>query len=338
MNSITVNGSSSYADLTDSSIPSAGPTVLNGGNIVYLNRAGANRTLSNLEYPTLVNSPIMPANSGATNLGDWGKQWAWHFAYVHASSGTDLFLISYPASFAPDSSGKSIGIFTDGAGLQENVDGGSIEIATSTTSGTGVRGTIKLDGRHIDVSSKQVKNLADGTDASDAVNKGQLDTAISTIDLSDYATESYVDGAVSGVQGQLDTEKGRIDAILLASDADKDSFAEIVSLINSVDTDNDEAFAGYVLSNDARVDALEAKGFSKGSLVVGEELAYINLDREYETVLFVSVGRLAVHEGEDYTVSVVGGVTRLTWIGSLVSPEGAEAIETGDKVFWAGSY
>ena len=34
------------------------------------------------------------------------------------------------------------------------------------------------------------------------------------------------------LQSNIDTEKGRIDAILSASDADKDSFAEIVSLIN----------------------------------------------------------------------------------------------------------
>jgi len=67
----------------------------------------------------------------------------------------------------------------------------------------------------------------------------------------DPTTKSYVDGQVSGLQGQIDTEKGRIDAILSASEADKDSFAEIVQLINSVDTSNDQAFASYVLSNDA---------------------------------------------------------------------------------------
>jgi hypothetical protein len=53
------------------------------------------------------------------------------------------------------------------------------------------------------------------------------------------------------LDGKIATEKGRVDAILDASEADKDSFAEIVALINSVDTENDSAFAGYVLSNDA---------------------------------------------------------------------------------------
>lgn len=89
---------------------------------------------------------------------------------------------------------------------------------------------------------------------------------------------------------------------------------------------------------DSRLDAIEAKGFSKGSQVVGSELGYIDLDRQYQTVLSVSVGRLALHEGEDFTVSVVGGVTRLNWINSIANPDGEEKIETGDKVFWSGSY
>jgi hypothetical protein len=349
MNSITVNGSSSYADLTDSSIPSSGPTVLNSGNIVYLNRADANRTLSNLEYPTAVNYPIMPASSGATNLGDWGKQWAWTFSYVHASSGSDAYLISYGSSFGADSVGRSVGILADGAGLQENVNGGNVSISTSSTvSGTGIRGKIILDGREIDASNKQIKNLASGTDAADAINKGQLDV----------------------IDEKIETEKNRINAILIASDADKDSFAEIVALINSVDTENDTAFAGYVLSNNAavsdldvyaqdirsdvdentssisshalRLDAIEAQTdgpfFSNGSVTVGVELAFIDLDKQYIKLMSCAVGRLMVHEDEDFTVSVVDGKTRLTWIGSLVNPSGEEKIETGDKVFFVGCY
>jgi len=74
-----------------------------------------------------------------------------------------------------------------------------------------------------------------------------------------FATKTYADSAVStsntSLQAAIDTEKGRIDAILSAADADKDSFAEIVALINSVDTTNDTAFAGYVLSNDAALAA-----------------------------------------------------------------------------------
>lgn len=70
-----------------------------------------------------------------------------------------------------------------------------------------------------------------------------------------FATKVYADSAVSTsnttLQAAIDAEKARIDAILDASEADKDSFAEIVALINSIDTENDSAFAAYVLSNDA---------------------------------------------------------------------------------------
>jgi hypothetical protein len=65
------------------------------------------------------------------------------------------------------------------------------------------------------------------------------------------AETSARQAADTALDAKIATEKGRVDAILDASEADKDSFAEIVALINSVDTENDEAFAGYVLSNDA---------------------------------------------------------------------------------------
>jgi pectin methylesterase-like acyl-CoA thioesterase len=329
---LVLNGPSVYADVDLVSQGKQLPSISNSASLIALNP-----TINH----DLTSQMIVPKATNAHNMGDWGKQWSWNFGYVHASTGTDLYLISYPESYAPDSSGKSIGIYTDGAGLQENVNGGSIELATASVTGTGVRGKIILDAKEIDVTSKQVKNLADGTLSTDAVNKGQLDAAIAAIpevDLSGYYTKTEIDTKETALDSKITTEKERIDAILLAADADKDSFAEIVSLINSVDIENDTAFAGYVTSNNARVDALEAKGYSKGSVVVGAELGFVDLDRVYSVLLSVSVGRLAVHEGEDYTTSIVAGKTRLTWIGSLVNPGGSEAIETGDKVFYSGAF
>jgi hypothetical protein len=72
------------------------------------------------------------------------------------------------------------------------------------------------------------------------------------------AVSAEASARVSGdnaLDAKITTEKGRIDAILSASQADKDSFAEIVTLINSVDTENDQAFAGYVTSNNAALAA-----------------------------------------------------------------------------------
>jgi len=90
--------------------------------------------------------------------------------------------------------------------------------------------------------------------------------------------ESKIDQEISdrgsadtALQAAIDAEKGRIDAILSASTADADSFKEIVDLINSIDTENDEAFSAYVLSNNA---ALAAEVSARETLE-GEFDAYV---------------------------------------------------------------
>ena len=68
------------------------------------------------------------------------------------------------------------------------------------------------------------------------------------------AVSAEASARVSGdnaLDAKITTEKNRVDAILSAAGANADSFAEIVSLINSVDATNDTAFAGYVTSNNA---------------------------------------------------------------------------------------
>lgn len=72
----------------------------------------------------------------------------------------------------------------------------------------------------------------------------------------------------NALDAKITTEKNRVDAILSAADADKDSFAEIVTLINSIDTTNDQAFAGYVLSNDAAL-AQEVSDRQAGDSAIG---------------------------------------------------------------------
>jgi hypothetical protein len=85
---------------------------------------------------------------------------------------------------------------------------------------------------------------------------------------------------------------------------------------------------------DARVNVLEAKAFGKQKIVIGEELSFIELEREVvANSLVVCVNRLSVHKDEDYVVSVVGGKTRLTWINSFANPDGEEKIEEGDSIF-----
>jgi hypothetical protein len=93
----------------------------------------------------------------------------------------------------------------------------------------------------LQMNSYKIEGLANGMMSTEAVNKGQLDSV------------------EQGLQSQITTEKDRVDAILLASDADKDSFAEIVTLINSVDTSNSDSLAGHLT---ATVDAHDASAIS----------------------------------------------------------------------------
>ena len=373
---LIVDGSSSYADVDLISQGKSSTQKLNGGNLVALNP----RISHDLETQM-----IKPLNTNSHNMGDWGKQWMFNFGYVHASSGSDLYLSSLDSSYDPAGSSAGYGVFieSDGYGLKPNVNGGDINLTTGAVSGTGVRGKIKFDGREIDASSKKITNLADGSASADAVNKGQLDAnSVADKAYADAAVlveKNRAEGAESGLQSQITTEKGRVDAILSASEADKDSFAEIVALINSVDLTNDNALAAVVLdlqaadtALDGRLDTAEGEidtlqsGLAQELLdrasadsaldgritaletappgmiahkmspitVSASELTSIDCDHEAKAMsLHVFVGRLAVHEGVDYTVSVVGGKTRITWAGTLVNPSGVESIEIGDRVY-----
>ena len=110
--------------------------------------------------------------------------------------------------------------------------------------------TSRAQSAEANLSSDLAKETADRISAvSTEESRAKAAEAKLTSDLS--TEESRAKAAEGVLQSNIDVETGRIDAILLASDADKDSFAEIVSLINSVDTTNDEAFAGYVVANNA---------------------------------------------------------------------------------------
>ena len=95
-------------------------------------------------------------------------------------------------------------------------------------------------------------------------NVWDIKQGFDTVDASVNSLESFIAGEVSSLEAvdtalsaEIVTEKERVDAILDSAEADKDSFAEIVSLINAVDTENDSAFASFVLRTDKSIDSLE---------------------------------------------------------------------------------
>ncbi len=110
------------------------------------------------------------------------------------------------------------------------------------------------------------------------VISGSVVNLTNTIDTGSYVvtssfgdfTSSYFTDSAS-VDTRITTEKGRIDAILSASNANTDTFAEIVTLINSVDTANDNAFASFYTSSNSRISSLENATSSyetKGSSII----------------------------------------------------------------------
>lgn len=144
-----------------------------------------------------------------------------------------------------------MGMYDDVSGEQQRITHTSYTFTNNNASTTGIPGSIQLQQNGVPATPASPSDVVVKAyvDAADTILSSRID-ALESAPGPDV-DKAYVDNQVSGLQGQIDTEKGRIDAILSAADADKDSFAEIVQLINSVDTSNDSAFASYVLSNDA---------------------------------------------------------------------------------------
>lgn len=77
--------------------------------------------------------------------------------------------------------------------------------------------------------------------------------------------------ADNALDAKIETEKGRIDAILALSDSDKDSLKELTDLILSIDTENDNTLAGYVTSNNAAL-AQEVSDRQSGDSALGQRI------------------------------------------------------------------
>ena len=164
------------------------------------------------------------------------------------------------------------------------------------------------------------------------ITKGILDNRISSevsnINTSISDEVSRAQNAEGVLQSNIDTEKGRIDAILLAADADADNFAEIVQLINSVDTTNDEAFASYVLSNNQRLTIEEEERLRLTDLLgdglVGEQIAREDADAVLQHELDV----LPTTDGESIELNPVNNTIRLKEV--VDAPASGYRILNGD--------
>jgi hypothetical protein len=211
---------------------------------------------------------ILPATDNVYDLGSATYQWK--DIYVSSGSlyidGTKVLSSTNQELQITTDNGQSIKILEAGSDsiILQSADG-DIQLKTSgggnllfdpTAGLIDVRGTLQIqDGNKI--TSSGGNSIQFGNDLGIT---GSLSTTgnINGINLSTYS---------SSVDSRILTEKGRVDAILLASDADKDSFAEIVSLINAVDTSNDSTFASFYTGSVNRLNNLESTSGSVNTSV-----------------------------------------------------------------------
>ena len=140
------------------------------------------------------------------------------------------------------------------AAVQSDVDANEAASDAAETALSGRLDTLEAD----PTTATAVAAVQTDVDANQ-VTAANAVTAQNTAMLAAVAVvQADVDQNETDADAAINTEKARIDAILAGSAADKDTFAEIVTLINSVDTTNDNAFAGYVTSNNAAVAAVQA--------------------------------------------------------------------------------
>ena len=205
------------------------------------------------------------------------------------------------------------------------------EIASALASEQTATGAILAQLSGLESSKASKVELAAGVAEAKSYTDSQI-AAIPAVDISGKADKSYVDSQDAALQSDLDNLDGYAQDI--RSDLDNlDGYAQDIR--SDLDAE--------VIALDLRLDVLEAKVdgpfFHKMKVQITTNLSYVDLAHEaISNSVVASVGRLMVHKDEDFSMSVVGGVTRLTWIGSMVSPNGEEAIEAGDNVFVTYAY
>jgi len=188
------------------------------------------------------------------------------------------------------------------------------------------------------------KSYADQAEA-DAVATAAAD-ATSKANAAEANAKSYTNAEVVKVNTKITTEKERIDAILASAEADKDSFAEIVTLINSVDLTNDNALGTAVLSLAtvdsglaSRITELESSSANGDDLTALDARVTTNEGDISGNASDISdlAGRVSTNEGSITNIvdiEIAGINTTLSGFGDIVSYDYSDvktAIETASN-------
>ena len=156
---------------------------------------------------------------------------------------------------------------------------------------------------------------------------------------------NYLSGALSlsSADSILDSQiKTNADAIaqeITDREADVDAEEARALAAEAVLQSEIDAVEVDVADHESRITALEGSlnptwGRVKFDLTSTDiSNGYVDLSHEaISNSISAFVDRLAIHEAEDFTISVVGGVTRITFAGALVSP-GNSNLDANDNIY-----
>lgn len=174
-----------------------------------------------------------------------------------------------------------------------------------------------------------------------SARQSAISTVASNVTTKFNEAKSYADGIVL-------TEKNRAEAAELSAENNAKAYADtkdgvvitqLTAAINNAVNAEATTRQGSDSVLSSRISTLEnavkryddKESFTFGQNGVG--LSFVELSKQViEKSIQINVERMGMNYGEDYSVSVVGGKTRITWLGSVASG-GSEAHENGQKCF-----
>ena len=202
---------------------------------------------------------------------------------------------------------------------------------------------LELDGSTLSKSANGLKVASGGITNTEVSASAAIDYSKLAALTADRALQSDASGFVSA-SSVTNTELGYLSGVTSAIQTQLDDLVDDTAYAPSWDTITNAAPSKNAVYDQmelerARIQALEdiSPEIYKKTLIAGDITnQYIDLPHEaVETNDFhVFADRLALHQGaaEDYTLSVVSGVTRITFLNDMVTP-GQQQLAVGDSIY-----
>ena len=209
--------------------------------------AGSNGVATTQNVATAINDAVTKAKASTTQaLADAEHKFAGDTGTTSIRKHGEVLSIKGGVTTPADLSTGNIGVVSDGAGTLNirlakvlsgltsatfTTAGGNTTVingdgVTITPSGTGAS-AISMTTDGINAGGTEIKNIADGTAATSAVSKGQMETAIANAQTAATSTEKVIAKALTGdtnlatVTGQTGTAKGETYEVSVSENAVK---------------------------------------------------------------------------------------------------------------------